>query len=312
MAGISVLMGVYNVEAYVAEALASIQSQTLSDIEIVVVDDGSTDGTRAVVENIASADPRVKVVGTVENRSIPHALNLGLSYCHSPYIAKMDGDDIALPARLEKQLRFLQENPGIALVGCATTAIDQSGRPLPGLGISRKPVTQEAVSSTMLLAPPCSHIWLARREVYDTLSGYRDMPVAEDYDFLLRAISAGFRVTNLPESLMLIRTRPGNVSSRLEQRKAHYYIVDLYRERLSRGRDSFSREGYERAVESGRVENGAFRLAMQCVQKGFRTHSSALRYLLLALSALVSPWQARYFLARFHLKMALRTPRFSS
>ena len=312
MARISVLMCVYNVEAYVAEALASIQSQTISDIEIVVVDDGSTDGTRAVVESIASADPGIKVVGTAKNQGIPHALNLGLGFCRAPFIARMDGDDIALPARLEKQLRFLEENPGIALVGCATTAIDQFGRPLPGLGISRKPVTQEAVSGTMLLAPPCSHIWLARREVYDTLSGYRDMPVAEDYDFLLRAITARYRVTNLPESLMLIRTRPGNVSSRLEQRKAHYYIVNLYRERLKHGRDSFSREGYERAVESGRVENDAFRLAMRCVQKGLRSRSRALRCLLLALSALVSPWQARYFLARFHLKLALRTQGFSS
>jgi hypothetical protein len=164
----------------------------------------------------------------------------------------------------------------------------------------------------MLLAPPCSHIWLARREVYDALSGYREMPVALDYDFLLRAIFAGFRITNLPEPLMLIRTRSGNVSARLEQRKAHYYIVKLYRERLSRGQDSFSREGFAHAVKTGRVENGAYRLAVQCARTGLRSHSRALRYLLLALSGLASPWQARYFLVRLHLKLALRAPRLLS
>jgi glycosyltransferase involved in cell wall biosynthesis len=312
MATISVLMNVFNVEAYIAEALQSIQSQTITDIEIIVADDGSTDRTRQIAEQMASTDPRIKVIGTAENRGIPYALNLGLAHCHAPYIAKMDGDDVALPARLEKQLRFLEQNPDIALVGCATTAIDQSGLRIPGLGISRKPVTQNAIAKTMLLAPPCSHLWLARREVYDTLSGYREMTFAEDYDFLLRAVSAGFRITNLPEPLMLIRTRPGNASSRLEQKKAHYYVVKLYRERLNRGQDSFSREGYARTVNAGFMENGAYRFAVQCARKGLRSDNRALRYFLLALSGLASPWQARYFLVRLQLKLALRIPGYSS
>jgi glycosyltransferase involved in cell wall biosynthesis len=263
-----------------------------------------------IVEQIASTDSRIKIVRAPRNLGLPLALNFGLRFCHAPFIARMDGDDIALPTRLEKQLRFLEENQEIDLVGCATSAIDEHGRPIPGLGVSLKPITQEAIAKTALLAPPCSHIWLARREVYDTLSGYREISVAEDYDFLLRAISAGFRITNLPESLMLIRTRSGNISSRLEQRKAHYYIVNLYRERMRNLQDSFSRAGYERAVQSNRVENGTFRLAMRCVQEGLRSHSRMLRYFLLALSALISPWQARYFLLRLHLKLALRTPGF--
>jgi len=312
MAKISVLMNVFNVEAYIAEALASIQSQTFTDIEIVVADDGSTDGTRSIVESIASADPRIKVVGTARNQGVPYALNLGLQFCRAPFIAKMDGDDIALPTRLEKQFRFLEKNSDIALVGCATSAIDEFGRPIPGLGVSLKPITQEAIAKTALLAPPCSHIWLARRKVYDKLSGYREIAAAEDYDFLLRAVTAGFCISNLSESLMLIRTRTGNISSRIEQRKAHYYIANLYSERIRNGQDSFSREGYERAVNSGRLESGIFRLAMKCVRRGLLSHSRVLRYFLLAIAALVSPWQARYFLLRLRLKMALRTQGFQT
>ena len=123
MAIISVLMNVYNVEAYVAEALASIQSQTIQDIEVLVADDGSTDRTRSIVESMAATDPRIKIVGTASNQGIAQALNLGLRFCSAPLIAKMDGDDIALPTRLEKQLRFLEENPGIALVGCFVAAL---------------------------------------------------------------------------------------------------------------------------------------------------------------------------------------------
>jgi glycosyltransferase involved in cell wall biosynthesis len=306
MARISVLMNVYNVEAYVAEALASIQRQTVSDIEIIVVDDGSEDGTRAIAESIASADLRIKVVGTAKNLGIPHALNLGLKFCTAPFIAKVDGDDIALPTRLERQLQFLEDNPDIALVGCATVAIDQLGRPIPGLSISCKPLTQEEVFRTVLLATPCFHIWLARREVYDTLLGYRTMELAEDYDFLLRCLTSGFLLSNLPEALMQIRTRPGNVSSLLEQRKAHRYIANLYRERIKSGQDSFSEEGYERAIKPAKVENVAFRLATKCVRKGLQSRSRILRFVLLALSALLSPWQARYFLDRIRFKVALR------
>ncbi len=306
MPKISVLMNVYNVEAYVAEALASIQAQTVSDIEIIVADDGSIDGTRAIVESMAFADSRIRVVGTAKNMGVSHALNLGLKFCGAPFIAKMDGDDIALPTRLEKQLQFLESNPEIALVGCATAAIDQFGNPIAGLGVSRRPVTQRAISNTVLLAPPCVHIWLTRREVYDRLSGYRDLELAEDYDFLLRALSSGFLLSNLPEALMLIRTRPGNASSRLELRKAHYYIANLYRERIKGGQDSFSREGYESAIKLGKVENGAFRLATRCVRKGLQSRSRILRFFLSALSALLSPWQARYFLDRIRFKAALR------
>jgi glycosyltransferase involved in cell wall biosynthesis len=306
MAKISVLMNVYNVEAFIAEALASIQSQTFSDIEIVVVDDGSTDGTLRLVEKLASCDPRIIVVGTPDNRGIPYALNLGLGFCHAPFIAKMDGDDIALPARLERQLRFLKDNPRIALVGCATTAIDQFSHPIPGLGISRKPVNQEEVVRTMLLASPCGHSWLARREVYDTLSGYREMTFSEDYDFLLRAVSAGYLLSNLPEALMQMRSRPSNMSARLELRKAHYYVAGLYRERLSSSKDSFSVERYKRAIRPGRVENYFFYIATKCVQKGLQSRHRALRYFLAMLSAILSPWQARYFFERIRFNAVLR------
>jgi glycosyltransferase involved in cell wall biosynthesis len=245
---------VFNVEAYVAEALSSIQSQTFTDIEMVVVDDGSTDGTLRRVEQIASADARIKVVRVSRNLGLPLALNLGLTFCQAPFIARMDGDDIALPTRLEKQLRFLEENPNIALVGCACSPIDQFGSPIPGAGISFKPVTQEAITKTMLLSTPCCHVWLARREIYAALSNYRKIPVAEDHDFLLRAVSAGFQLGNLTEALMQIRTRAGQLSSRLQQMKAYYYVVALHSERVKHGKDSFSLENFERATKSGKVE----------------------------------------------------------
>lgn len=303
MAKISVLLPVYNVEAYVAEALESIQAQTFTDIEIVVVDDGSTDKTLRIVERIASTDLRIKVVRTPRNLGLPLALNLGLRFCQAPFIARMDGDDIALPTRLEKQLRFLNENSGISLVGCAAMRMDESGRPISGLRVMRKPL-EEDIPKTILLSTPSLHIWMARRELYDALNGYRAMSFTEDYDFLLRAWTEGFRLSNLPEPLMRIRTRPGNISSHLEQRKANYYIRKLCRQRMKYGCDSFSKEEYDRTVKSGRLENAAFQLAIECARRGVLVRHSIRPFIFLPLSAALSPWQARYFFDSIRLKLA--------
>jgi glycosyltransferase involved in cell wall biosynthesis len=312
MARISVLLPVYNVEAFVAEALVSIQSQTFADIEIVVVDDGSTDNTLQIVEQIASSDPRIRIVRTPRNLGLCAALNFGLPFCRSPFIARMDGDDIALPTRLQKQFEFLEQNPDIALVGCATIAIDEAGVRIPKLSASRKPENQDEVARTMLLASPCSHIWLARREVYDVLGGYRPFECAEDYDFILRAITAGFRVSNLPEALMLIRKHSQNLSSRLEQQKSHYYVAHLCRERMKGHPDTFSEDQYKRILSWGPIEHSAYLLAVTFVRMGLQTRYRILRGLLFMLSAFVSPWQARYFLTRFRLKRALHRREFTS
>lgn len=307
MARISVLLPVYNVEAYVADALASIQSQTFTDIEIVVVDDGSTDGTLRIVEQIASSDVRIKIVHTPRNLGLPAALNFGLPFCQATFIARMDGDDIALPSRLEKQLRFLEENPDTALVGCAFTPINEFGEPTPGLAISHAPVTREVITKTMLFASPCSHpCWLARSEIYEKLSGYREIAASEDFDFLLRAVTAGFSLDNLSEALMQLRTRQGQISGSVKQRKAHNYVVRLYRERMRFGTDGFSLADCERATKTSKIEESTFRTAQRCNQRGIQSRSKYLRLALACFSAFVSPWQVRYFIDRIRLKLAWR------
>ena len=221
-----------------------------------------------------------------------------------PPIARMDGDDIALPTRLEKQFQFLESE--IALVGCACIPIDEYGNPIPGLGISLRPTTQEAIAKTMLLASPCSHVWLARSELLGKLSGYREISVSEDFDFLLRAVTAGFLLGNLQEPLMRIRTRPGQNSGSLQQRRAHDYVVRLYRERLKYGVDTFSLENYKHAIKTSALEGSAFRVAQRCNQKGIQSRSKFLRFTLACFSATLSPWQVRYFIDRIRLKRAWR------
>jgi len=151
-------------------------------------------------------------------------------------------------------------------------------------------------------------MWLARRQVYDKLEGYRELTVAEDYDFLLRAATAGFLLSNVPEPLMYLRTRRGNSAHThaIMHRKAQKYAVRLYYERLHTGSDSFSRENFANAVRAGYLTNLIHNAATSMVKAGFDSRSRTTRMLLCFLASLVSPWQARYFLDRARLRWILR------
>ncbi len=303
---VSVLLPAYNVESHIEEAIQSIQGQTIRDIEIVVVDDGSTDGTLARVQRLAAADSRIRLLMMERNSGIVKALNYGLTACRAPYIARMDGDDLALPERLEKQLAFLQGNPEIALVGSATSAMDAYGR---SCGSSRVPATEKAILRSLRFAPSCTHTWMARRTLYELLDGYRDLPGAEDYDFLLRAVTSGFKLANLPESLMKIRIRGGNTVSvaGLKQRKTHRYVVRLYLERIRNGKDSYTPAGYMEAIRAGALATAVHRYAIGITQSAFSRPGMVRRFALCGLAALISPWQARYFIDRLRWRLCIRS-----
>ncbi len=301
---VSVLVPVYNVERYLEAAIQSIQAQTLGDIEIIAVDDGSTDGSLQVLKRLEATDPRIRVLKMESNSGIVKALNRGLSACRASYIARMDGDDLALPERLERQLAFLQAHPEVALVGSATSAMDTCGR---SCGSSRVPITQKAIAKSLRFAPSCTHTWMARRDLYEQLDGYRDLLCAEDYDFLLRAVTSGFKLANLPEPLMKIRIRGGNTVSvaGLKQRKTHRYVVRLYLERIKNGKDSYTPAGYMQAIRAGALATAVHRHAIAITQSAFSKPGLLRRFALCALAALVSPWQARYFIDRLRWRLCI-------
>lgn len=298
---VSILMPVHNVAPYIEEAIASIQAQTFTDFEFIIVNDGSTDATVQIAERLASSDPRIRILGTPVKSGISKALNLGLTECRGRYIARMDGDDISLPDRLEKEVFFLDAHPEIALVSSAITTINEYGNPL---GNSTVAITHDVILKTMLLNTPCIHIWVARRELYESLAGYRDLPSAEDYDFLLRAISAGYRLHNLPEPLYRVRIRVGNTAhtNGIKQYLMHYYVGKLYKERVSAGIDSFSPAGLRKALHAGRMKSNLHSQSIRFLNRARSSRTMAGRYFWGTLSALVSPWQARLFLNRARYK----------
>src|SRR5260370_34687140 len=120
---VSVVMSVYNGARFLDQAINSIRAQTYRDFEFIIVDDGSTDETPALLSGHAMADSRIRILSQ-ENRGLIESLNRGFAAATGTYIARMDADDVAKPYRLEKQLDFLTANPGIALGGVAIEIID--------------------------------------------------------------------------------------------------------------------------------------------------------------------------------------------
>ena len=193
---VSVIMPTYNVGEYVVEAVTSIINQSYKNFELIVVDDCSNDNTYEQLCQLADSDQRIKLERNESNSKICKTLNRAFKISRGDYILRMDGDDVSAFDRLELKLDYLLNNPDVDLVGCSTETIIADGTPV---GKTKMLSSVDFINKSLKLSSPIRHIWLARREVYMRLSGYREIPGVEDYDFILRAIFHGFKVTNLQD-----------------------------------------------------------------------------------------------------------------
>jgi hypothetical protein len=205
---VSVVIPVFNGEAYLAEAVESVLEQTLEELELVAVDDGSRDASRAILEGFARADPRVRLLANEKNLGISAALNRGWRAARAPYIARLDADDVSLPDRLARQVEFLDAHPSVAVVGGAAIIIGVTGRRTSTM---RFPTASRTIHSTLLRHNCLAHpSVMLRRTALEEVGGYR-LAHVEDYDLWLR-ISERFDLANLSDPLILYRVHPGQLS----------------------------------------------------------------------------------------------------
>lgn len=209
---ISVLMSVYNGADYLEEAVESVLNQDLREIEIILIDDGSTDRSPELLEAFAASDPRVLVDILPENQGIAEALNHGLRHARAPLIARMDADDVALPKRLSTQLAYLDAHPETVICGTGLETIDAAGQSMR----STYRVRDDFCTRWLLrFFPVIPHpTFLFRREpmagtpiFYD-----REFETAEDYDFMCRIVAHGQAVC-LPDILLKYRVHPKSVTN---------------------------------------------------------------------------------------------------
>ena len=204
MARISIIMGIYNCSETLSDAVESILEQTSDDWELLLCDDCSTDTTLEIALAYEKRFPeKIKVLRNEQNSKLAYTLNHCLKYATGEYIARMDGDDLSLPNRFEKQVQFLDEHPDIAVVSCAMIPFDENG----DRGVRRKTERPDKFS---LAANPCfDHATIMmRKTAFDQLGRYTVLKRTErgqDYDLWFRFFAAGFEGYNLKEPLYRVR-----------------------------------------------------------------------------------------------------------
>lgn len=208
---VSILLPVRNEERLLPAALDSLFRQTLTDWELVAVDDGSTDATGDILAAAADGDPRIRVLHRPAEGLVA-ALNAGLRNCRAMLVARMDGDDICHPRRLEQQTAFLQAHPEVTLVACQVRHIPR--QQLTG-GMRTYETWQNglldhaAILRDLYVESPFTHpSVMFRRDSVLSLGGYRNCGWAEDYDLWLRMTQAGARFARLPDVLFYWREHP--------------------------------------------------------------------------------------------------------
>jgi hypothetical protein len=193
--------------AFLEDAIESVLSQTLGNIELVVVDDGSTDATPRILAAAAARDARLRVL-TREGRGVVAALNDGCASARAPYIARLDADDVALHRRLEHQAALLDAEPDVGLVGGSFFVIHECGRRRAAFRVpTGDAALRERLSRYNVFAHPAT---MFRRDAFEQAGGYR-LPHAEDYDLWLR-IAEHRRLAAVREPVLEYRHHPGQVS----------------------------------------------------------------------------------------------------
>jgi glycosyltransferase involved in cell wall biosynthesis len=203
---VSVVMPVFNGEPFLRESVDSILNQTYRNFEFVIINDGSTDGSTALLARFAQADSRVRVFWQ-RNQGYVVALNRGCALARGKYMVRLDADDVAIPDRLERQMDFLERHPEVAVVGGAVEGIDGAGTKL---FLDRPPLEDGKIRDGLhaMTFPLCHPAVAIRKKAFDDAGGYRtQFEPAEDYDLWLRIIEA-WQVANVPGVVVRKRIHP--------------------------------------------------------------------------------------------------------
>lgn len=229
---ISVILPVYNGEKYLADAIESILTQTFTDFELLVVDDGSQDGSAEIVRKYAKRDERIRLLQHESNQGHAAARNSGLEAAQGKFIAAMDADDISLPERLRKQVDFMQSHSKIGLLGVHWLQVDENLKPISDhiMPLEHALIVLRLFFRRNSLAGPTI---LMRRETLDSVDGYDARSSTGDTDLFARLVGKT-RFANLPLTLYLRRNHGRNHSTIHSQQNFSegYAIRDRWLQRL--------------------------------------------------------------------------------
>lgn len=280
---VSVLVPAYNVERYIAEAVESALAQTYPAVEVVVVNDGSTDGT---ADALLPYRDRVVYVEQ-ENRGLAGARNTAIGASSGEYLALLDGDDVWLPERLERCVPILEARPEIGMVGTDAYLIEETTKTTKRTYGTRKkypfPAREEDQLATIALRNFLFVSVLFRRSLVDRFGGFDEsLRRAEDYELWMRFLIAGARAAFVNEPLGYYRIRAGSLSAAArEQWAAHLTVLERHLPELwPLGIEGHPRDEYEigEHLAARRDRRGAARFFAHAVRGPGNSLTTRLRY----------------------------------
>ena len=218
----SVIMATYkeSIEC-LKQSIESIINQTYNDFEfIIILDNPDNKEHIAFINDYVCKDERIKFYINDKNMGLTNTLNRGLKLAEGKYICRMDADDISELYRMEHQKKYLEEND-FDLIGGISQMIDEDGNTIYSI--------KKCIKYNQVISHPT---WFGKKEVFDKLNGYRNMPLCEDYDFTLRAILQGFKISNVNECVLKYRMTKDSISrsNLFEQYLFARYITKQYSE----------------------------------------------------------------------------------
>lgn len=206
---VSVVIPAFNAELFLEDAIGSILAQTYPHFELVVVDDASTDGTWEIARRAAASDPRVRAHRNPANLGIAGNRNRGVALSAGKYLAWQDADDISMPTRLEKQVRFMESHPDVAIVGGYIELFNEAGT----IGVRRYPTDDASLRRCIFRYSPIAQpVAMLRLDALRAAGDY-DLryPPAEDLDMTFR-LGQGHALGNVPEVLLRYRESPASAT----------------------------------------------------------------------------------------------------
>ena len=215
---ISVTMSVNNGERYLREAIDSILNQTFADFEFIMVNDGSTDSSLAIMQGYH--DERIRVIDNGENIGLTKSLNKAIKQARGEYIARQDADDISLPNRFKEQIEYLGEHPEVALLGTGVYRIDEQGKVVGKILPSANP------GKSLFKRNQFSHgSIMFGKVVFDRLGGYNELfKYAQDYELWLR-IARHYKVRNLKQLLYKLRFHRESIGAAKREESLLYHLL---------------------------------------------------------------------------------------
>lgn len=256
---VSVVLPVCNEPLHIMKkAIDSILSQTYKNIEvIIIVDNPNNDELTAFLQ--AFEDNRIRILKNEKNIGLAASLNKGIRYARADIIARMDGDDISFPDRIERELQFLEEN-NYDLVATDINTINEEGEIIQSKYFV--PRSQREFEKRIRYEDCVIHpTWLFRRSCYDSVLGYKEiLPAAQDYEFVYHAYVLGNRIGCLDKKLLSYRIRKGNIS---DTKKIQQLFIAYYTKRTYRKNKQFSNEYIERALRGEEKEYICFKKQLE-------------------------------------------------